>query len=251
MSAPLLATGLVWCLLGGSGASFVVDAPQDEPAPEVAEPEEPPIQRPSDPSEPSDPSIVEPSDAPASPEPGAEAPEAEVPEAEALEPAEVEPEPESVEPTAPVAPEPAEPTPAPDEDEDDWFGDDADDEPFPEDEEDDVAGPVDDYDPLRDSPEAIAARHWVRGGIVMLSAGGALLVGAILMGASDPCNLTWGNSCQPTARNRAALTMGIPAAVIIAGGGTALGIGLRRRRSLTVDVTAGRFGGGVVLRGRF
>ena len=140
------------------------------------------------------------------------------------------------------------------EDEEDFFGDDADEEPWPEDEYPehlDLPAMDDGYDPLRDSPQALRASHWVRGGIVVMSAGGALLVGAILMGASDPCNLKIGNSCQEGARNRAAVTMGIPAAALIIGGATALGIGLKQRRNLAVSLQASREHFGLSLRGRF
>jgi len=140
--------------------------------------------------------------------------------------------------------------------EDDEFGDDVDQDPLPADDFGDdadagVQPPDADYDPSRDSPQAIRARHWIRAGIVTLSAGGALLVGAVLMGASDPCNLAIGNSCQVDARNRASLVMGLPAALLIAGGTTALVIGTRRRRALAVDLQAGRGRLGVGLRGRF
>ncbi len=138
-------------------------------------------------------------------------------------------------------------------DREDLFGDDADDEPWP-DEDSDVDAPgeaLPDYDPRRDSPEAVRARHWIRTGIATMSAGGALLIGAIAMGASDPCNLAIGNSCQPDARNRASLSMGIPAAVLIAGGAAALGVGLQRRGRITVDAQASRTSVGLGLRGRF
>ncbi len=130
----------------------------------------------------------------------------------------------------------------------DEFGDDLDEEPWPDDE---PASPAPDYDPMRDSPQAVQARHWVRTGIVTLSAGGALLLGAVLMGTSDPCNLAIGNSCQPTARNRAALVMGLPALALIGGGAAALTIGMQRRKALMVDLQAGRGRVGLGLRGRF
>ncbi len=125
----------------------------------------------------------------------------------------------------------------------DVFGDELDGEPWSTDETPEYV--------LRDSPEALRARHWVRGGIVMMSSGGALLVGAILMGASDPCNRAIGNSCQPEARNRAALAMGIPAAALLVGGASALGVGIGQRRQLGVDLRASAQGWGLTLRGRF
>jgi len=129
-------------------------------------------------------------------------------------------------------------------DDEDWFGDD------PELDETDSA-PLPDYAPLRDSPQALSARHWVRAGIATLSTGGVLLVGAVVMGVSDPCNLKVGNSCQPEARNRAALVMAVPAVALIAGGAVALGVGRHRRQRLALDLQAGRQGWGLVLRGRF
>ena len=195
----------------------------------------PPPEEPEEPEEPDEPAADE--SAPDGPAPEPETPPE---EPELVEPPSLEPEP---------GPEP-EQEPAGDED---WFGDEADDEPFPETDEveADVDGPAGDYDPLRDSPQALAARHWVRTGIITMSTGGALLVGAILMAASDPCNLKVGNSCQPEARNRAAVVMVVPAAVLIGGGATALGIGMARRHRLALELHAGRWGGGLVLRGRF
>lgn len=251
MLTPCLATvGLVAAL----GSSFVgpADPRADDPPPlEVAPPE----------GEPRDDEAVVPDDA--------EPPEAEDPEqGEADEPGDAgedpfgppleldpatAPEPGAIDP----APAPAEPTAEPTNDaadDEDWFGDDADTEPFPLD-DGDAADPSSaaavDYDPRRDSPQALAARHWVRAGIVTMSTGGALLIGAILMRASDPCNLKIGNSCQPQARNRAALTMAVPATALIVGGATALGIGIKRRQRLAVELQASRRGGGLVLRGRF
>jgi len=138
-------------------------------------------------------------------------------------------------------------------DDEDWFGDDADDEPWPDDPELDEtdSAPLPSYDPLRDSPQALSARHWVRTGIGTLSTGGVLLAGAVIMGVSDPCNLKVGNSCQPEARNRAALVMAVPAVALIAGGAVALGVGRHRRQRLALDLQAGQRGWGMTLRGRF
>lgn len=148
----------------------------------------------------------------------------------------------------------AEPTNVPADD--DPFGDHADEEPWPdgdegEDGEASDAEPLPEYDPLRDSPQALRARHWVGLGIGTLAAGGALLIGSIAMGASDPCNRKWGNSCQPEARNRAALVLGIPAAILLAGGAAMLGVGLARKHRLALDLQAGRTSVGITVRGRF
>ncbi|MCX4245835.1 ICP22 family protein [Paraliomyxa miuraensis] len=140
-------------------------------------------------------------------------------------------------------------------DEDDPFGDDADaDDPFGEQDDggpgtDDA--PMPDYDPRIDSPQALRARRWIRTGIGTASAGGALLVGAIIMGASDPCTRAAGNSCQVEARNRAALVMGIPAAMLIGGGAAMIGVGSFRRRALAIDLQASRSSFGIEVRGRF
>lgn len=146
-------------------------------------------------------------------------------------------------------------TEAPTTEDDDPFGDHADEEPWPDDgtepEPDADAEPLPDYDPLRDSPQALRARHWVRTGIGTLAAGGALLVGAIIMGASDPCYRPAGNSCQAEARNRAALVMGVPAAILVGGGAAMLGLGLTRQRRLAIDLQASRTSLGVTVRGRF
>jgi hypothetical protein len=72
-----------------------------------------------------------------------------------------------------------------------------------------------------------------------------------VLGASDPCAPTAGNSCQKDARNRAAWVLGVPGAVILGGGITLLTIGLLKRRKLSAGVTAARTGGGLSLSGRF
>ena len=112
------------------------------------------------------------------------------------------------------------------------------------------------YDPLRDSPEAVRARHWIRGGVVMLAAGGALGIGATIMGLSDPCAPRGGNSCLSEARNRAALTMGVPALALVGGGAAALAVGLRRQRRIAASAALVRDGrhvtfAGLTVRGRF
>lgn len=156
-------------------------------------------------------------------------------------------------PTTQALPAEAPPAQAPPADDDDPFGDQADEEPWPDDEpEADVdAEPLPDYDPLRDSPQALRARHWVRTGIGTLAAGGALLIGAIIVGASDPCYRPAGNSCQVEARNRAALVMGVPAAILVGGGAAMLGVGLTRQRRLAIDLQASLTSLGVRVRGRF
>lgn len=106
------------------------------------------------------------------------------------------------------------------------------------------------YDPLRDSPEAISARHWFRTGIGLVAAGGALGVGAIIIGAADPCAPRAGNSCLAEARTRGALTMGVPALVFVGAGTAALLIARKRRTRLAASVAVVQ-GITIQLRGRF
>lgn len=152
----------------------------------------------------------------------------------------------SPEPASEVAAEPA-PTETPEpaaEDEGEWEdeGDDAwsDDEAWD-----------DDYDPLLDSPEALQAQRRVVGGAVLIGVGALASFGALAMGLSDPCANAAGNSCSETARNRAALTMGLPGVAALATGVVMVTLGVRQRKALRVDATASRSGGGLVLSGRF
>jgi hypothetical protein len=116
---------------------------------------------------------------------------------------------------------------------------------------DDVADEGPGYDPVRDSPEGLQASRRVRGGIALTVIGAAMVIGSIVLGASDPCAPTAGNSCQKDARNRAAWVLGVPGALILGGGITLLTIGLLKRRKLSAGVTAARTGGGLSLSGRF
>ncbi len=112
-------------------------------------------------------------------------------------------------------------------------------------------GPEPDFDPLRDSPEAMRARSYVQGGIIVLTTAVALVVGSVVMGTSDPCAKRGGNNCHEDSRNRAALSMGIPGAALLAAGGALLGVGLRQRARLRASLALGRAGAGVTLRLRF
>jgi hypothetical protein len=224
MPSPSTAFVLAFALAAAPGS-----APSPAARPSVPEPDPPP-------------STTEPVDEPTASPPATDDPAA-------AEPSPEEPSPEE---PSPEEPSPDEPSP----DEDDPFGDHTDEEPWPEevvdaDEGEPDDAPLPDYDPLRDSPQALRARHWVRTGIGTMAAGGALLVGAIIVGASDPCARPAGNSCQVDARNRAALVMGIPAAILLGGGAAMLGIGLTRRQRLAIDLQAGRTTVGITLRGRF
>jgi len=122
------------------------------------------------------------------------------------------------------------------------------DDPFFDD-EDDFAD--DDYDPLRDSPEAIQAKGWVRSGIVFSVVGGVLAVGGVLMALSDPSDLVAGNGGQKLARDRAAQAMGIPGGVLLAGGLAMIVVGKRQKKRLGASVQALRRGAGVGMTLRF
>lgn len=89
-----------------------------------------------------------------------------------------------------------------------------------------------DYNPLRDSPEAIVARRWLAAGIAATSVGAALVAGGLAMGLSDPCTPGNGNNCFEDARNRAALTMGVPGGVLLVSGIAMTVIGAIQRKRL-------------------
>lgn len=144
--------------------------------------------------------------------------------------------------TTPVTPEaaasePAEPAPAP--------------EPVAEGPADDDASDEVPYDPLIDSPEAIRARSWVRSGAVFIAVGGVLAIGGIAMATATVNTLDMqnvcmprqdvaGNGCQEGARNRAAMTLGIPGALLLAGGIAMLTVGKRQQRRLRASLRASR-----------
>lgn len=130
-------------------------------------------------------------------------------------------------------------------------------------------GPVDDdadeaipYDPLVDSPEAIRARSWVRSGAVLTTVGGALAIGGIAMATAkvntpemqNVCNPRQdpaGNGCQEEGRDRAALALGIPGALLLAGGIAMLIVGKLQQRRLRADLRLGLREVGVGLRLHF
>lgn len=96
----------------------------------------------------------------------------------------------------------------------------------------------DTYDPLRDSPEALKARHWIIAGIVGTTVGTILGAGAIATAAVDPCLTGGGNNCFEDARNRAAAIMGVPAAVMVLGGVGMISYGAVQRRKLRASVAS-------------
>lgn len=79
-------------------------------------------------------------------------------------------------------------------------------------------------------PDLGLERRRLAGAVALLATGAAVVVGATALGFTDPCLRAAGNSCQVSARNRAAWTMGIPGAAAIATGAVLLGLVLRERR---------------------
>jgi hypothetical protein len=166
-----------------------------------------------------------PADAPASESPTGAPPQPELRESEP--PATTEatpPTPAAAEPAEPVEPE----------------------GPADEDDDDDVP-----YDPLIDSPEAQRARSWVRSGAVFMGIGGVLTIGAIAMSqakvntledqnACDPRRDFAGNGCLEEARNRAAVAMAVPGALLLAGGIAMLAVGKVQQKRLRASLRASR-----------
>ncbi|HFE45121.1 MAG TPA: hypothetical protein ENJ18_06445 [Nannocystis exedens] len=109
----------------------------------------------------------------------------------------------------------------------------------------------DDYDPLRDSPEAMQAAGWVRSGIIFTVVGSVLAVGGVLMALSDPKDLVTGNGSQKTARDRAALTMGIPGGMMLVGGAAMIVVGRRQKKRLRASLQVLRRGAGIGINLRF
>jgi len=255
LSAPLL----LLTALATAAAPVHAPEPGSTPAPEAAPEADPDADAEAD----ADPEAVPEADPGAVPEADADpVPEA-VPEADPDADPDANPDANpDADPDLEPDPEPdPEPTPDPDPDLDDpttWAEDEeGDDEWGTEPDGDaDFELPADGYDPMRDSPEAIANRHWIRAGAVLLATGGALAVGAVILGATDPCAPRAGNSCQTDARNRAALTIGLPGVAIVAGGAIALSIGMHRQSQLAASLSVARadgqtVGAGLTLRGRF
>lgn len=114
----------------------------------------------------------------------------------------------------------------------------------PVDEEDDLVP----YDPLVDSPEAQRARSWVRSGAVFLAVGGVLAIGGAAMATAKVNSLAMqnvceprgdhaGNGCQEGARDRAALTLGLPGGVLLAAGVAMLVVGKVQQRRLRAGLS--------------
>lgn len=109
----------------------------------------------------------------------------------------------------------------------------------------------DDYDPLRDSAEARDARRWTRAGIAATVTGALLISGATAFGLSSPCNPDFGNNCFRDARDRAALTMGVPGGALLLGGIAMIVVGSLQKRRLRAEFALSRDRIGVALSGRF
>ncbi len=118
--------------------------------------------------------------------------------------------------------------------------------PTEDDTVDDVA-----YDPLVDSPEAIRARSWVRSGAVFMTIGFVLAIGGVAMRTAkinslehqNECNPRGdiaGNGCQEGGRNRAAMTLGIPGGLLLAGGIAMVAVGKVQKSRLRASLRASR-----------
>ncbi|KIG13463.1 hypothetical protein DB30_08029 [Enhygromyxa salina] len=116
---------------------------------------------------------------------------------------------------------------------------------------DESAGIDDGYDLLRDSPEAQTARRWLGAGIGATITGAVLLGGGIAMSQTTPCQTGAGNNCFADARERAALTMGIPGGVLMAGGVAMIVVGALQKRRIKASFALGPGELGVVVGGRF
>ncbi len=109
----------------------------------------------------------------------------------------------------------------------------------------------DDYDPLRDSPEAMQAAGWVRSGIVFTVIGSVLAVGGVLMVLTEPKDLVAGNGGQKTARDRAALAMGLPGGAMLVGGAAMIVVGRRQKKQLRASLQTFSRGAGIGINLRF
>jgi hypothetical protein len=249
MNPVLLALCLAMASLPPAGPRLAPTA-----APDVAPEASPPADAPTEPAEPTGPApeaAPETETPPSTDAPSEDAPETPSGEGDVPgepqpsgEPAQADAPPETAEDSAEDPSEPATPPatvapttlPSPGDIEPE-----GDDEPLPD----------EPYDPTTDSPEALQARHWIRTGAALLVVGGALTITAAIFGGTDPCRRGIGNSCQQAAARRAALAIGIPGALMIAGGATSLAIGIVRRNQLRASVAVSRDSALVGVSGRF
>jgi hypothetical protein len=126
------------------------------------------------------------------------------------------------------------------------------DQDLDEDLDQDESASIDDgYDPTRDSPEAHTARRWLGAGIGATITGAVLVGGAVAMSQTPPCKTGVGNNCFADARDRAAVTLGVPGGVLLLGGlaMTVVGALQKRRIKAGLALAPGEFG--VVVAGRF
>lgn len=115
-----------------------------------------------------------------------------------------------------------------------------------------VEAPVyDGFVRVRDSPEARRARRWLGAGIGATVTGAALVGGALAMGLTDACTPGTGNNCFEDARDRAALTMGVPGGVLLLGGAAMITYAGLERRKLWFGVGVSGERAGLTIRGRF
>jgi hypothetical protein len=101
----------------------------------------------------------------------------------------------------------------------------------------------------RRSIESGAPRLWLRAGIASTVAGSALVIAAIVVGASDPCSAAGTGTCRQRVRDRTAIALGIPGALALAGGIAMTVMGARQRR-ISGGATASRHGAGLWLQAR-
>ena len=98
----------------------------------------------------------------------------------------------------------------------------------------------DDYNTIRDSPEALTARRWLRSGIAATIVGGVLVGGAIAMSQTARCDPFAGNNCFTDARNRAALSLGAPGGLLLLGGVAMTTVGALQRKRLWTSLAFAR-----------
>lgn len=165
---------------------------------------------------------------------------------------------EPAEPTPPPAPEPVEDGSI----EDDSIEDDSIEDGSIEDDsiedgegsiEDEVDGPAVSVD-WRDEPEGEVASRRIRGGALLLAGGAFVVIGAVILGSTDPCRRLAGNGCQKAARTRGVVTMAVPGSLAMAGGVMLTVIGVRQRARVRASLETPLSGNrtwGMALRAHF
>lgn len=116
----------------------------------------------------------------------------------------------------------------------------------------DESASIDDaYDLMRDSPEALTARRWLGAGIGATITGAVLVGGAIALSQTAACDSAAGNNCFADARDRAAVTMGVPGAALLLGGVAMTVVGAMQKRRIKAGLALAPGELGVVVVGRF